>query len=530
MRKATFISLVLLTLVSSFLRLYQLDTLPSILNRDEAALAYNAYLLAETGRDEWGRHWPLALESFGDYKLPGYPVALAFFFKLLPLADWVVRLPSAVMGSLLIVAMYFLAKNLGFSEKNSIVASALTAFTPIFFFYSRIAFEANVALTITVTALALLLSQVVHKRYLTDGLACFLLALASLTYNTPLLLLPFLIPLLVWWRGWQQPRQWLGTVAALVLLFLAGFSLLSTLSSQKSGITIFEDETTWATWTEERQQLPSWQQKLFANKPLFFFKLTSQHFVQAFSPAFLVKSSGGHPWHSLPTFGHLTWILYFLAASGLLVVLSTIWRWLHHMKSKPKLLPKTELTLLYLAATSLIPASITVDAPHATRSLLFFIMLTLLASKALASISQTRKNISVTLSQILIIISALLILFEFSWYLNRYFSVYPSQASQILQAGFAGVIQQTATNDPDESIVIVDPEGYHYILAAWYLKLSSDDFFTTIVKQLPNKIGFRYGEKVANYHFIAHPNDRVETETVLIEWSSQDSQWQVKRF
>src|SRR3990172_6192442 len=82
-------------------RFWQVGQLPATLNRDEAAVAYNAFLLSETGKDEWGRSWPVALESFGDYKLPGYSLVLMPFFKLLGLNDWVVRLPSVIAGTVL---------------------------------------------------------------------------------------------------------------------------------------------------------------------------------------------------------------------------------------------------------------------------------------------------------------------------------------------------------------------------------------------------------------------------------------------
>ncbi|KKU82941.1 MAG: hypothetical protein UY10_C0019G0001, partial [Microgenomates group bacterium GW2011_GWA2_47_8] len=73
--KTTFFLLVCF-LVLAIPRIWQLGILPLALNRDEAALAYNAVLLAETGKDEWGRSWPLALQSFGDFKLIGYPAVL----------------------------------------------------------------------------------------------------------------------------------------------------------------------------------------------------------------------------------------------------------------------------------------------------------------------------------------------------------------------------------------------------------------------------------------------------------------------
>ena len=73
-----------------------------------------------------------------------------------------------------------------------------------------------------------------------------------------------------------------------------------------------------------------------------------------------------------------------------------------------------------------------------------------------------------------------------------------------------------------------DPDGFQYILTAWYLKTPPEEFFSTIIKQLPDKIGFKYGQQLSNYHFIANSDDRDESETVLVEWI--DNKWKTSQF
>ncbi|MBU1966945.1 glycosyltransferase family 39 protein [Patescibacteria group bacterium] len=235
-----------LFLVSFLIRAYLVGQIPSILNRDEAALAYNAYLLNETGKDEWGKSWPLSLESFGDYKLSGYVYALVGLFKILPLNDWVVRLPSLLAGSILVILGFFFAKVVKFRESWARLFAILLATAPVFIFYSRMAFEANLALSLFIFSLTLLLAQVKNKNRVAIDLLALPLALFSVfTYNAPLLLLPFILPIIIWLRGYKKWEKWLLPVAGLVLVIgIAGSQLLS-LSSQKSGITIFQDETVW---------------------------------------------------------------------------------------------------------------------------------------------------------------------------------------------------------------------------------------------------------------------------------------------
>lgn len=95
-----FTSFVILILcAAAFLRLYRLDSLPPSLYWEEAALGYDAYSIAQTGKDHHGTPYPLiAFTSFGDYKPSGYFYAIVPFIKLFGLNAWAVRLPSALAG------------------------------------------------------------------------------------------------------------------------------------------------------------------------------------------------------------------------------------------------------------------------------------------------------------------------------------------------------------------------------------------------------------------------------------------------
>lgn len=68
-------------ILAFLLRFVGLEKLSPPLNRDEAALGYNAYSLLQTGKDEHGISWPLAFESIGDYKMPGYIYLSLFAYQ-----------------------------------------------------------------------------------------------------------------------------------------------------------------------------------------------------------------------------------------------------------------------------------------------------------------------------------------------------------------------------------------------------------------------------------------------------------------
>ncbi len=520
--------LLFLFIVSFWVRIYQVEELPSILNRDEAALAYNASLITATGQDEWGKTWPLSLESFGDYKLPGYVYFLVGLFKVLPQKDWVVRLPSIIAGSVLVVLAFFFARAAKFRKPWAWLFTVLIATTPVFFFYSRIAFEANLALTLFISALVLLLSKAKGKRQIIyDLLALLLILLSVFTYNTPLLLLPFFLPVIIWLRGRKTWKKWLIPVIGLCLITgVAGYQLLS-LSTQKSGITIFQDETSWINSVSYRQQFSGVWQTVVGNKYVYYSYLVSQNYVKSLSSSFLVNGQGGHPWHSLPNHGHVLEVVYFF---GIIGILSIIFELLTAIK-KSKFTRKIRIraSLLYLLLVSLLPAVVTVDAPHATRSLLFFFFFNLFTLFGLKhSYHFIRDHTQIKKDALFIAFSILLITLSFR-YFNDYFVNYSHQ-QQSLKPGFEEIIQQTDQQYLDQKIAVIDQEGYHYVLLAWYLKTSPEEFYGSVVRQLPDKIGFRYGEQVGRYHFIADINDRSEDEKVIVTWNQTEAAWKILEY
>lgn len=528
------LSLLIITLLAFTLRVVNLNNIPGILNRDEAALAYNAVLLKETGQDEWQKPWPLALESFGDYKLPGYVLSLVMLFSVLPKEDWVVRLPAAVAGTMLVPIGYWLAKKWRYDNTTALVLASFVGTSPVFFFYSRMAFEAILALSLWLVfhGLILNLPTTNPKKILLDGVTILVVLLATLTYNTPFLLLPFTILAIPLLRGFKIWKNWLTLVIGTTLIFaLIGLTMLP-LTAQKKGITIFSDETTLTKAIEYRQSLPVSLQSTLGHKYLYFAGQIGKNFIHSFSPQFLVIKGGSHPWHTQPGFSHFTWTIYLLGLVGIGSTLLAIGRTLYTNKASLSTHSR-QISQLYLLLISLAPAVITVDAPHATRSLPFLFWWLFFAVEGLLAISNIlkpkRKKKGTQLAPVLIAVSLILCLVEFGWYSYNYFTRYSLQQPDALRVGFDQAIKKAEERYPNTQIAVVDGEGFHYILTAWYLQLSPEEYFSTVVRQQPNTIGFRYGEQVANYHFIAHDTDRVKTgETVLLNWI--DNQWQIQQF
>ena len=125
-------------------------------HRDEAALSYNAYSIATTGRDEYGGVMPLFFRSYGDYKSPLYPYVLAAVFRVTGPHKEVARAFSAVLIALAVLLLGLLAKAVTGRTVVGVAVIVIAGVTPWLFELGRVALEvATQPLLVTLLLLAL---------------------------------------------------------------------------------------------------------------------------------------------------------------------------------------------------------------------------------------------------------------------------------------------------------------------------------------------------------------------------------------
>ncbi len=120
--------LITLILFAFAFRLFRLNTWR--LTNDEMSIGYNAYSILKTGKDEWGRSYPIIFQAFGDFKLPVYIYSVVPFIALGGLTPLMIKLPSILAGISVIISIYFLAKQLLNDEVTALIAAILMAFSP----------------------------------------------------------------------------------------------------------------------------------------------------------------------------------------------------------------------------------------------------------------------------------------------------------------------------------------------------------------------------------------------------------------
>jgi predicted membrane-bound mannosyltransferase len=109
--------------------------------RDESAIAYNAYTLSTSAKDEYGATTPLFIKSYGDYKSPLYVYLLAAVFRVTGPSTAVARTFSAVIGLAAIFVIFALALAITRKQMLALAAAMLAGLSPWLFEISRLVFE-----------------------------------------------------------------------------------------------------------------------------------------------------------------------------------------------------------------------------------------------------------------------------------------------------------------------------------------------------------------------------------------------------
>src|SRR5258708_6551465 len=193
----------LIFFIGSSLRFYQLGNIPGSMDWDEVSFGYNAYSVLHTGKDEYGVAYPLAFRAFGEYKQPVYAYLDVLSVGLFGLNSFAVRFPSAFFGSISIIFVYFLTYELfrkyKFVKNLALLSMLFYAISPWSIQFSRVAFEANVALSLVIIAVWSFLKGLSLRNNWYLYAATIVFCLSELTYISLKLIGPFLfISLLIY--------------------------------------------------------------------------------------------------------------------------------------------------------------------------------------------------------------------------------------------------------------------------------------------------------------------------------------------
>ena len=279
-----------LILTFAFLfRIVALDKYPIGFTPDEASFGYDAYSILHTGKDQWGKTFPLVLKSFGDYKAPIYTYLAIPFIFIFDLTKFAVRLPNVLLGTGAVYVLYVLVFELLKSKKIAILSALFLAFSPWHIMMSRGAFEANLITFFLPLGVYLFLK----KKY---SLSALLFGFNLFTYHSAKLITPIIVvALVVFYSGEIKELGFKKLVRPILILFV--FVLLTLYSFTQGAGARVKDVNIFSGSTEEGSVLknlavlsgePYLKSKLFHNKFTVSFDRFINNYVSYFSPQFLL--------------------------------------------------------------------------------------------------------------------------------------------------------------------------------------------------------------------------------------------------
>lgn len=464
--------LVIILTLAAFLRFYQLGTNPPSLTWDEASWGYNAYSLSIDAKDEFGRFIPHDyLESFGDFKPPIYAYLDVIPVKLLGLNDFSVRFPSAFFGSLTVLFTFFLVKRIFYTSKQkenyALLSSLFLAISPWHILLSRAGFEANVATFFIVIGVWAFLAGVQDKKwYLAISSISF--ALSMYTFNTPRIVTPLLVLLLVVaFRNRLLVSKKEAAVAfvlgLLIFVPIFGFLLSPQAGLRFKEVNIFSDVNVIKTSNQEiaNDNNAIWS-KIVHNRRVLYSIEYIKHYFDNLSPNFLFIRGDGNPKFSTQDVGQMyIWDILFFVGGVMFLIKKKEGNWW--------LIP------LWLLI-GIIPAATARETPHALR-----IETTLPTFQILASYGFFQLVDRIKKYKKIIVFGLFALLFlNFIYFYHNYFNHYPYEYSGEWQYGYKESISYVKSVEKNYDYVqVTNALGRPYIYYLFYTKSDPDTFRKT---------------------------------------------------
>jgi 4-amino-4-deoxy-L-arabinose transferase-like glycosyltransferase len=501
--------LILIVVLALCLRIYKINSLPDSLNPDEAAIGYTSYSFLMSGADEHGKFLPLSIQSFGDWKLPLYSYLGALPVALFGLSEFSVRLISVLSGTVGALLIYFISLRLFGKKSLALISALFFAISPWNIYFSRAAYETNLATTIFLGGLLAFIKYIdtarINNKLLAVSLTLFILTMFA--YHSFVLFIPiFTLSLIIffWKTIFKNKTSYLLIIffwiiaAASVFSASSGSNKLSTLILNDKNIIYERVERLRGDGAAKNPLI----EKMLFNKYFGVSYQVAQNYINSFSPSFLFDKGGEKLVHNIGAFGNLYLIdLIFLFAgfAGLF--------WNREKSLK--------LLVIWLLIAP-IPSAITRDAPNSTRLFVLMPLFVLIASYGVYQIFALLRNktfINFTLKGLLIFIFLLNIVY----FLDIYYVHFNVQRIRFWHYGYREAVNLT-DRYPNYNVVMRGPENFPYIYFLFYEKYNPYQFRKEAVYYPITSEGFMYVKSFGRYEFVDRIDySRLKKNTIYID-------------
>ena len=415
------------TLISAFLHFHNIGNNPPGLFVDEASIAYNAYSILETGRDEHGAPLPLFFRCFGNYEDPVMVYSVVPFVKLLGLTRAACRIPSGIYALLAACAFFFLALFYTRDKWISLAGAFVFSLLPWSFPLSRSVFSGYTPMLLGMTAGCYLLLRAVFEKSRPLAVAAGLAwAFAMYSHNVarPISALYIISFALIF--NMALIKRWKVGLTFAVSLVLAMVPMIVAVANNPASLTA--RFSTIAVWKDH----PSLGETIAG---------ITIRYLDYFNPIFLFLSGDSNPRHNTGASGEL---FVFMAP----FIMIGIYFLLRHARRHPERLFPIACVLVYPAA-----AILTSDRFHATRTLHGCVFWTLLA---VIGADTVRRRLPKR-SPLILLGAALFAAVEMTFYFKDYFEKYPQYSAQAFLADANDALAIATNLTPPDNTIYISP-------------------------------------------------------------------------
>lgn len=444
-------------MLGTFLRFYKLGEIPNSLNWDEVSWGYNAYSILETGKDEYGKSFPLSFEAFGDFKQPVYVYLQVPSIKVFGLTAFAVRFPSALLGSVSILFVFLLVyelfAKLKYRYEIALISAFFFAVSPWSIQFSRVAFEANIGLFFVLLGAWLFIRGLNTRKMWYLFAACISLGISAHSYHSEKLFTPvFFCGLLLLGYSYFLKHKKIAIAVIIFFILCNALWLFDPRTTKRGRSVTFTSQQTQilgpSTTKIDQDRARNDQIGIISHNRRFIYATKYvDNYLKHFDLNYLFIK-GDNARHHAPGVGILYVINLPFIIYGIIAVI----------RRKIERIWFVFFWLLLAPAAS----ALAVDAPNASRSLIILPTWDIFAAFGWYFIFE--KLSTVRFRKIIKTGLIVLLAGNILYYLNQYFTLTNYEYSSYWQDGYAQAVQETSTSQENIFYMPDIEQGYIFYL------------------------------------------------------------------
>ena len=488
--------------LSLFLRVFLWDFVPARLTVDEMSIGYNAYSILETGKDEWGRKFPLVFEAFGDFKLPLYIYLSIPFIAGMGLTMTSVKMVSLISGLVFVISVYVISNQLFSKKRIAWIAGLLAGISPWAVHLSRQGLESNLALALFSAGLAVFLCSLSNKKkkwlMIVSGILLGLTFYAYVAYRMMVTLVVGLMVLYFWKNNKEIMRKFLVGFVISILPLLPSIFSDSGIARAKH-VSIFTDPGIVSSVNENRSfcylvnpKLTTVCRVLF-NKPQEILDRFVKNYVSFLSPEFLFLTGDINEYLGSPGYGEYFWFM-------LVFLLVGVFEWVKKRDSKYKFILGVGLVAPVAGAIA--------GSAQMVRGSMLLLPLTLILGYGVNVVIEKVKKLKGSFVCFSVGLMAMGF-FVMVYYVN-YFVIYPTKYDSAAYQMPLQVTEYLKENEGEFDLVYInDYFSDAHMAVAYFLKLNPTWYQQNVVRPGGDNFGFSHPVSMGKYVFGAEDFDEI---------------------